>query len=314
MAPQKKTDGGILVIKLGALGDFFLAQTAFQAIRRHHAGERLVLLTIPQLAPLARLSGLFDEVWEDPRDRSLSAYLAIRRTLRAGRFARVYDLQAQSRTEYYFWLLFPGPWPEWSGTARGCSHPDRYAGRRKVPVLERYARQLRPFGITLDAHPDLSWLDADTARFGLEGPYALLVPGSSPGRPDKRWPVERYAGLAQALAARGVRPVVLGTAIEKDLAATIAAACPQALDLTDRTGLAEIAGLARRAWAAVGNDTGPTHLIAAMGGPTVALFSDASNPIHASGRRTLVHHRPDFTRMDVPGVLAAIDAARDLPK
>jgi ADP-heptose:LPS heptosyltransferase len=302
----------VLVVKLGALGDFFLAQTAFQAIRRHHAGDRLVLLTIPQLAPLARLSGLFDEVWEDPRVRSPAAYLAIRHRLRAGRFDRVYDLQAQSRTERYFWLLFPGPWPEWSGTARGCSHPDRYPGRRKVPVLERYARQLAPFGIVPDAHPDLSWLDADTSRFGLEGPYALLVPGSSPGRPDKRWPVARYAELACTLAARGVRPVVLGTAIEKDLAAAITAACPQALDLTDRTGLTEIAGLARRAWAAVGNDTGPTHLIAAMGGPTVALFSDASNPIHASGRRTLVHHRPDFAGMDVPGVLAAIDDARAL--
>ncbi len=298
----------VLVIKLGAFGDFFLAQTAFSAIRRHHAGDRLALLTIPSLAPLARMSGLFDEVLEDPRERSLGAYLAVRRMLRAGRFDRVYDLQSQSRTERYFWLLAPGPWPEWSGTARGASHPDRYPGRRTVPVLARYARQLAPFGITLDPVPDLSWLDADTSRFGLTPPYALLIPGSSPGRPDKRWPVERYAELAARLAARGVTPVVLGTAIEADLAKAIAAACPQAVDLTDRTKVPEIAGLARRAWAAVGNDTGPTHLVAAVGCPTVGLFSDASVPIHASGPRITVHHRPDFAAMDVPGVLAAMDA------
>ncbi|WP_051340077.1 glycosyltransferase family 9 protein [Azospirillum halopraeferens] len=302
----------ILVIKLGALGDFFLAQTAFRAIRRHHAGDRLTLLTIPSLAPLAERSGLFDAVWSDPRGRTPAAYLAMRRRLRAGRFARVYDLQCQSRTDRYFLLHVPGPWPEWSGTARGCSHPDRYPGRRKVPVIERYARQLRPFGITLDPWPDLSWLDADTGGFGLDGPYALLVPGSSPGRPDKRWPVDRYAELAQRLAERGIRPVVLGTAIETDLAAAITAACPATLDLTQRTGIAEIAGLAHRAVAAVGNDTGPTHLIAATGAPTVVLFSDASDPIHALGRRTVVHHVPDFADMDTAGVLAAVERARTL--
>ena len=301
----------ILIIKLGAFGDFFLAQTAFEAIRSHHAGDHLTLLTIPQLSPLARLSGRFDDVWEDPRGRSLAAYLAVRRMLRAGRFDRVYDLQCTGRTDRYFWLLFPGPWPKWSGTALGCSHNDAYPKRRKVPVLERYARQLRPLGIALAPHPDLSWLEADIGRFGLEGDYALLIPGSSAGRPDKRWP--GYPELATALAARGVRPVVLGTAIEKDLAAAIVAACPQALDLTERTGIAEIGALARRAWVSVGNDTGPTHLIAAVGGPTVGLFSDASKPVHASGRRVLVHHRPTFEAMDVGGVLAAIDTVRATP-
>lgn len=300
----------ILIIKLGAFGDFFLAQTAFEAIRRHHAGDRLTLLTIPPLAPLARMSGLFDAVWEDPRGRSAGAYLTVRRMLRAARFDRVYDLQCTGRTDRYFWLLFPGPWPEWSGTARFASHNDAYPKRRKVPVLQRYERQLRPFAITLAPHPDLSWLDADTGRFGLEGAYALLIPGSSAGRPDKRWP--GYPELAQALAARGVRPVVIGTAIERELAAAITAACPQALDLTERTGIAEIGALARRAWASVGNDTGPTHLVAAVGGPTVALFSDASNPIHASGRRVILHHRPAFADMAVDGVLDAIGQARAL--
>ncbi|CBS90550.1 glycosyltransferase family 9 protein [Azospirillum lipoferum] len=301
----------ILVIKLGAFGDFFLAQTAFAAIRRHHAGDRVTLLTLPSLAPLARMSGLFDEVLEDPRDRSLSAYLAIRKTLRAHRFDRVYDLQAQTRTDLYHRLLFPGPWPEWSGTASGASHPDRYEGRRKVPVRERYVRQLAPFGIVPDETPDLSWLDADISGFGLPERFALLVPGSSPGRPDKRWPVRRYAEVAAALAERGIVPAVIGTGIERDLARSIAEYCPQAVDLTDRTSVPELGGLARRAWGAVGNDTGPTHLIAAVGCPTVVVFSDASNPIHSTGPRVLIHHRPDFNDIDSAGVVEALDRARE---
>ncbi|MGF7175024.1 glycosyltransferase family 9 protein [Azospirillum doebereinerae] len=304
----------ILVIKLGAFGDFILAQSALSAIRRHHAGDRLSLLTIPSLAPLARMSGLFDEVLEDPRERTLSAYLHVRRLLRAGRFDRVYDLQGQPRTDRYFRLMFPGPWPEWSGTARRASHSDRYEGRRTTSVLARYTRQLAPFGIVPDAAPDLSWLDADIDRFGLAAPFALLIPGSSSGRPDKRWPMRRYAEVAAALAERGVTPVVLGTAIEVELAQSIVGLCPRALDLTGKTDVPELAGLARRAWAAIGNDTGPTHLIAAVGCPTVAVFSDASNPIHSIGPRVVVHHRPAFDTMDTAGVLAALERARQLNK
>lgn len=300
----------ILVIKLGALGDFFLAQTAFAGLRRHHAADHLTLLTLPSLAPLARLSGMFDAVLEDPRAPGLRAHLAIRRLLRDGRFHRVYDLQAQGRTARYHALLVPGPWPEWSGTARFASHPDRYPGRRRVPAVERYARQLAPLGVTLPAVADLSWLDADTARFALPPPYALLIPGSSPGRPEKRWPVERYAELAARLAAQGVMPAVIGGPAEAGLAAAIRAACPRAVDLTGRTSVAEIAGLARRAALVIGNDTGPTQIAAAVGAPTVALFSDASYPVQMSGPRVVAHHRPTLAAMDVDGVLAAAGRVR----
>ncbi len=52
----------------------------------------------------------------------------------------------------------------------------------------------------------------------------------------------------------------------------------QARDLTGRTDFAQIAVLGARATLAVGNDTGPMHLIAAAGAPTLVLFSAASDP------------------------------------
>lgn len=297
----------ILIIKLGALGDFFLAQTAFAALRAHHAGDHVTLLTIPALADMARACPLFDVVIEDPRGRRLDDWLRVRRLLRAGRYDRVYDLQCQSRTDRYHLLFAPGPWPEWSGTARFADRRDAYPGRRKTPVLERYARQLAPFGVALPAAADLSWLDADIGDFGLtDGGYALLIPGASPGRPDKRWPVENYAALAARLAERGVVPVVVGGRAETPLAAEIAAVCAAAVDLTGRTSFAQLAGLARRSFGVVGNDTGPTHLAAAVGAPTLALFSDASNPIHVSGERAAVHHRAAFADMAPDGVLEAL--------
>lgn len=301
----------ILIIKLGALGDFFLAQTAFAALRALHRDDHLALLTLPSLAPLAHLSGLFDAVLEDPRGRTLGDWRCVRRLLRAGRFDRVYDLQAQSRTDRYHLLFFPGPWPEWSGTARFASHPDRYPGRRKTPVVERYARQLAPFGVVLPEHADLSWLDADTSAYGLaQGAYALLIPGSSPGRPDKRWPAESYGELARLLAARGLTPVVVGGPAEAPLAAAIRRICAQAVDLTGRTDIPQLAGLARRAWGVAGNDTGPTHVAAAVGAATVGIFCDASNPVHLSGARAVILHRSSFDEIDAALALSVMEQAR----
>ena len=73
-------------------------------------------------------------------------------------------------------------------------------------------------------------------------------------------------------------PVLLGTEAERDVTAAIHTACPGAIDLTGETNLMEIAGLARRAAGAVGNDTGPMHLIAATGCPSLVLYSSASDP------------------------------------
>lgn len=273
---------GILVIKLGALGDFIQALGPFAAIRRHHASDRIVLLTTAPFADLARQSTLFDEIWLDDRPGALnpSGWLVLRRRLREGRFARVYDLQTSDRSSFYFRLFWPGPYPEWSGIARGCSHPHANSNRDAMHTLERQAEQLRMAGIA-EARaqaPDVSFVAADVARFDLKAPYALLVPGGASHRPAKRWPVERFAALATELAGRGMTPVVLGVAAEGALGARIRELCPAVRDLTGRTALTDIAVLARGARCAVGNDTGPMHLIAAAGCPAAVLFSGASDP------------------------------------
>jgi ADP-heptose:LPS heptosyltransferase len=299
----------ILVIKLGALGDFFLAQTAFEALRAHHAGDRLTLLTIPALAGLARQSGLFDEVVVDRRRKKLEDWLAVRRVLRQGRFDRVYDLQGQTRTALYFYLLAPGPWPEWSGPGLLAAHCDYYPGRLFVPAVERHRDQLRHFGVELEPNPRLAWLDTDIARFGLTPRFALLFPGCSPSKPEKRWPAERYGELAKALSARGLQPVVAGGADETPLADAVRRVWPETVDVTGKTSVADLAGLARRAVLAVGNDTGPTHLAASVGTPTVALFGDTVSTVQVTGPRARLIVRRLVAEIPVDETVAAVDAA-----
>ncbi len=140
--------------------------------------------------------------------------------------------------------------------------------------LERQASQLRQAGIVTIPSADLSWCHGDIGRFGLPPDFAVLVPGSAPHRPDKRWPAAHYQALALALRAQGLTPVIVGTATE----AAIAREIPAALNLTGQTSFGDLADLARSARFGVGNDTGPMHLLAATGCPAVVLFSHASDP------------------------------------
>ena len=263
----------ILVIKLGALGDVVLAFAPFAAIRAHHAADQLTLLTTAPFAALCAASPWFDRVTIDTRPAlwDLPGLLALRRRLRG--FDFVYDLQTSSRSSHYFRLAGR---PGWSGIAAGASHPHDNPGRDRMHTRERQAEQLARAGIARVPHPDLRWLASQGPI--LTPPYALLVPGAAPHRPAKRWPAPRFARLAGALDRRGLRPVVVGTHADAPHAAAIVAACPQALDLTGRTSLLELGGLAARASLAVGNDTGPMHLAAALGCRTIVLFSGESDP------------------------------------
>lgn len=264
----------ILVIRLGALGDFVLSFGPFAAIRAHHPGARITLLTTPPFAELARRSPWFDEVRTEGRPgwREPAALLRLFRLLRRG-FDRVYDLQTSRRSSRY--RLLVGRGAEWSGIARGASHPHANPDRDRMHTIERQREQLEMAGIAHFPPPALDWLEADLSAFALPDRFGLLIPGASPLRPGKRWPAARYAELA---AASDIPLAIIGGAAERGIAAAIRAAAPGALDLTGRTSLFEIAAIARRAAWAVGNDTGPTHLVAMAGCPTLALFGAESDP------------------------------------
>lgn len=269
----------ILVIKLGALGDFVLALGPFKAIREYHADAHITLLTTPAFVALAQASGYFDTVlpYGRPGRRDLQALLRLVRALRGGGFEMVYDLQTSLRSSFYYFLML-GRRPDWSGIAPGCSHRHRDPNRNNLHTVERQAGQLALAGIASVPPADVGWARAGLGRFNLPPSYALLVPGGSAHRPQKRWPAQSYGELTVWLAAKGVLPVILGSGSEQALADAIEEICPQAVSFVDRTDFLDIIALGRGARCAIGNDTGPMHLIAASGCQSLVLFSGASDP------------------------------------
>ena len=118
----------------------------------------------------------------------------------------------------------------------------------------------------------------------------------------KRWPASCYQVLALALRARGLTPVVVGSDAEASTARDI----PGALNLSGQTSFGDLADLGRGACFAVGNDTGPMHLLATAGCPAVVLFSRDSDPARCAprGPDVRVLRRPDLASLDVETVLS----------
>ncbi|MEE2970336.1 MAG: glycosyltransferase family 9 protein [Pseudomonadota bacterium] len=300
----------ILVIRLGALGDMVLSFGPFAAIRDAHPEAQITLLTAAPYDDFMTDSPYFDKVWTDQRPKitQLRSWLALRHRLRAGHFDMVYDLQTSDRSNWYYRLMGRISPPAWSGIAPGCSHPHRNPDRDNMHTIDRQAEQLRHAGIDPIPPADLSWLTADIDRYGLAARYALLVPGVAAHRPEKRWPADYFGALARNVAAKGIEPAILGGEQERDIAQAIRSACSAARDLTGETDFKDIAALARNAAGAVGNDTGPMHLIAAAGCPALVLFSAESDPLLTQPRGPAVStlRSKNLADLSVADVAAAL--------
>lgn len=279
----------ILVIKLGALGDFIQALGPMKAIRDHHKDAHITLLTTKPFRDMAEKSGYCDDIWLDDRPKwhQPMAWIKLRSRLNSGNFTRVYDLQNNDRTAMYLKLF--NPRPQWVGAAPGASHRNTSPERTKSLAFYGHVQTLGLAGIKTVTIDNLDWIKADTTHFGLKKPYALVIPGSAPNRPEKRWPAENFAALCASMHTQNILPVLIGTDAEHDVTQTIADQCPYALDLTGKTSLYDIAALAREAVFTVGNDTGPMHMIGPTGTPTYVLFTKHSNPVRHAPLGSKVH-------------------------
>lgn len=262
----------ILVIKLGAFGDICLSLGLFEHIRARHPQAQITLLTTPPFAELCRRNPAFDHVETIERWHVLqpAAWLGYHKRMQENSFDLVYDLQSNDRTRWLRWLSPKQMRGNWVDV------------RKALAPHNTDALDVSKLGLPLPQKMD--WLASDITDFNLPERFVLLVPGSAPQHPGKRWPVSHYAALAQKISAAGCLPVMIGTQSETDVIDSIKAACPEALSLAGQTSFHDIAALAQRAVAAVGNDTGPMHLISICGCPVVSLFSHLSDPAQSAPR------------------------------
>ncbi|WP_297511696.1 glycosyltransferase family 9 protein [uncultured Caulobacter sp.] len=170
-----------------------------------------------------------------------------------------------------------------------------------VAVTDRLARLLAlatdgqgaPKPLTL-THPDA--LKAAEALLPSGPTYIGLAPGA--GGQDKRWPLENYLALARRVTARGWTPVFLFGPDEAEDAAIAAHEVREGLQpernrvdaFQGVKGPLLVIALAGRLAAAVANDAGPGHMLAAGGAPLLSLQQD---------RRKALKFRPAADRLEM---------------
>ena len=170
------------------------------------------------------------------------------------------------------------------------------------------------------------------AGAGIDGPYVVLHPTRGIAAARERWPVARLAALGRALAAETGRPLVVsGGASDAAISATVAEGAG-GTSLSGRLSIGEFGALAQGASAVVALDSGPMHVAAAVGAPTVGIFalrSDEPQRWAPLGPRTAVvlpdypcppQHRketcPDFAciaNLEIPRVLTALRGLLAVP-
>jgi ADP-heptose:LPS heptosyltransferase len=185
------------------------------------------------------------------------------------------------------------------------------------PEVMRYLRLMDYLGIPPQGNELEFPLGKEdlTALHGIEeaqalqkGKYVCIHPGSSV--PERRWSKEFFAAVADAIAARGFQIVLTGTAPEADLTQSIARLMrTKPIDLTGRTTLGSLAALLSHAALLVCNDTGVSHLAAALRIKSVVIFTNSDPnrwaPLNRDRHRIITPHSTFLTPLEM--VMAQVE-------
>ena len=337
----------VAVFRALMLGDMLCAIPALRAIRAACRQARLTLIGLPWARELSERLACVDEFIEFPgypglpeRVPDLQAWPGFCARMRERRFDLLIQLHGSGGVVNP--LL-----REW-GAGRFAGFFDERAARRgfaddaanrlfvrwpeegheidRLLALTRHL-QMADRGTGLDFPVDDAdrdritriWPDLAEAR----GRYVCVHPGSQ--LPSRRWPAQRFAAVADHLAELGFTVVLTGSAGEKPLVESVARSMQSnSVDLAGRTSLWTLGALVERAALVVSNDTGISHVAAALRTPSVVVSCGADtnrwSPLDGSRHRVLaapVACRPCAfpvcpyghecaTAIEVPEVLAEV--------
>jgi heptosyltransferase-2 len=278
----------ILVARTDRIGDVLLSTPVLSVLRAQYPGSRIAMLVTPYTRPVVEGHPALDAILTDDRQgvhRGVRGFFRLVRAVRRERFDAALVLHPTGRLALLC-RLAGIPVRIGSGYRaygflfnRRVYEHRRDARRHEVDYNLRLVTALS--GRTLSAAPHIDIPEearqAVQARFSQWGirpgdRVAVLHPGS--GGSARIWPAASFAALGDRLAAEaGVRVILTGGPGEEALVQGVAARMqnPPFMAAGDMT-LKELAALLSAAHLCVTNSTGPLHIAAAAGTPTVALF------------------------------------------
>lgn len=286
----------IVILRALQLGDLLNAVPAFRALRAAFPNSHIALVGLPWSEEFVRrFHAYLDEFIRFPgipgfpeQPPDVAGWPAFLSAMQARSFDLVIQMQGSgeiANTLVSLWgakksagFYLPGQY---------CPDPNYFlAYPEHEPEAWRHLRLMEFLGISLQGdelelpifQEDWNAFQKLEERHGLQKNYVCIHPGSR-GR-ERRWPPQHFAVVADRLAERGYQVVLTGTEAEANLTASVALHMhAAAIDLAGKTNLGTLGAVVSRAQLVVSNDTGISHVAAALKTPSVILF-----PIPESNR------------------------------
>ena len=315
MTRATATADAILVVRPSSLGDVVYALSVVSDIRRHRSGlavdwvaERGFVSLVELCPDVRRIVPFALRRWRAAplARRTWGEIAAFRRTLRATRYDAILDLQEQVKGALI------------ARMARGVRHGfDRASIREPLATLgddvhHRVSRDLhfverarRLAGAALGYAPEgpprwnLRVPPADAPPLP-DSPYVVVLHATS--RDDKLWSEAHWRNVMEAWDRAGFASVLpWGSAAEHARSQRLAEGIDSAI-VPAWLSLHDVAALLLRASLAIGVDTGFTHLAAALGIPTIAIFT-VTDP----ARHGVACAGPHATDLGMRGAAPSVD-------
>ena len=273
----------ILAVRNDRFGEFLLNIPALRALKEAYPGSKLTLVVSPYLRELAGCLDCADEVitWEN-RNHKFSEVLECSRQLKAKKF----DL-----------CVIFNPSREFNIISFLAGIPRRIGYNRKLGILltrriedrkhlgERheveYNLQLAELAGAKTTNPNPALRINQDALKGLSGELGALKDSVSlvavhpwTSDPIKQWPLDNFYALTRKLMnLPNLKVVIVGGQEEMSKAARVFNEKEDGLlNLTGKTSLKQLAAILKRCKLLISGDSGPVHLAASVGTPTIAIF------------------------------------------
>lgn len=280
----------ILVVKIAGMGDTVLMLPSLKALRKAYPESEISALLTPLSKGVLVNQPILDDViiydiWEEHKGITGLARMIL--TLRRRQFDLVIDFDQP----FYISSVFS--YSTRADTRIGYSNLTARARllTRKVPLDDKkhacdsFADLVRPLGINISTENlEEVWISELDSRYVedwlkkeeiLENEFMVGIhPGCGGNVISRRWPKDRFAQIADRLSEiYGTRVIITGSTSEIELANEVACLMrTEPVIAAGQMSIGQLAGLIDRLDLYISNDTGPMHISAAMGTPTIGLF------------------------------------------
>ncbi|WP_301859052.1 glycosyltransferase family 9 protein [uncultured Megasphaera sp.] len=281
----------IIVTFLMHLGDLVLITPFLQVLRRHAQGSDITLVVDEKVADVVRYNPNVDHVVtvdKKGKDNSIGALWHIGRKLHQNHYDVLINLHPNERTSFLATVIQAR---EFLGMSHFLFRPfmDRYTrlDRIHLHAADMYMNVLEQLGIDDYRNDGLQLFTCPAwdkrahdfyADQGVTKDRRLIGFNIGSAVPQKRWPPQRFAAVADYFAGQGYGCVFFGGSMDKAMvqeAASFMESRP--IVATGKFSIGELAAAIRRCSLFITNDSGPMHIAVSQGVPVVALYGP-SNP------------------------------------